>query len=120
VGRLVVRREDWLPRLERLIADAESKPFAWGQHDCCTFDTRFGALRWLADRGFASLEDALNVFAGQRLAAPLLAGRGDLVLVNETTVGVVDGTACRVACLNADGAGLVFLPPRLATAAWSR
>lgn len=141
MGRVVVRREDWLPRLELLIEQAQDKPFTWGQHDCCTFaadaveavtgenplpdlrgsyDTRFGALRWLADRGFASLEDALDVFAGQRLQSPGLAGRGDLVLVRDMTVGVVDGTACRVACLNADGVGLVFLPTRYATAAWGR
>lgn len=141
MGLVSVRRDDWLPRLEALLAEAQTKHFAWGQHDCCTFamdaieaitgenplpelkgayDSRFAGLRWLSRKGFSSIEDALDAVVGNRLPGPRLAGRGDIVLVESMTVGVVDGTASRVACLNMDEPGLVYLPPQYAVAAWSR
>ena len=133
-----MRRDDWLVRLERLIADAEGKSFAWGQHDCCTFamdaveavtgthplpglrgsyDTRFGAQRRMTEQGFENLEHALDVHAGTRRATPRMAQRGDVALVAPFAVGVVDGAGL-VACLNADACGLVRLPPSEILAAW--
>ncbi|WP_293862505.1 hypothetical protein [uncultured Alsobacter sp.] len=134
-----MRREDWLARLEALVRDRQHREFAWGTFDCCTFaaeaveavtgtypvpglpgayDTRMGALRWLAERGFANLEAALDAFAGERLAWPLMARRGDIVLVNDMTVGVVHPAGGVIACLSADAPGLALVSPRLATAAW--
>ena len=138
MGHRRMRREDWLARLEALIADAERKLFEWGQHDCCTFAmdaveavtgrhplpelrgayaSRLGAARWLAERGFEDLPSALDVYAGARRPGPRLAQRGDVVLVKDFAAGVMDGAGL-VACISADHHGLVRLAPTDVIAAW--
>lgn len=137
----VVRREDWLSRLSALLIAMKGRAFAWGENDCCTFaadaieavtglnpvpdlrgsySTRVGAMRWLADRGYAGLAPALDALCGGvKLSTPLMARRGDIVLVQEFGLGVVDGTGATVACLAADHDGLVPLPLRSARVGWA-
>lgn len=33
----LVRRDDWAPRFNTYIVEAQKLPFVWGEHDCCTF-----------------------------------------------------------------------------------
>ena len=95
-----MRVPDWPARLDRFLQGRRERPFRWGDHDCCLF-----ALDWievatgrrLAEvrgsyheaEGAAALlrarwgtDDLITVatsLLGEPLAAPLLAGRGDLL-----------------------------------------
>ncbi len=33
----MMRRRDWQPRLDAVLRAAETRPFAWGRHDCALF-----------------------------------------------------------------------------------
>lgn len=96
------RPPDWPKRLESFIAHRESMPFEWGVNDCCTFaaawidllrgtnvlktlaigpySTAGEAVFLLSDRG--GVEGVACAFLGEPIHA-LLAGRGDIVLLNE-------------------------------------
>ena len=95
-----MRVPDWPARFDHFLAARRERPFAWGSHDCCLF-----ALDWIEDatgrrlaevrgsyheaEGAAALlrarwgtDDLITVatsLLGEPLAAPLLAGRGDLL-----------------------------------------
>lgn len=133
-----MRRDDWLLRLDALLGRLAGHPFVWGYNDCCTlaadaveavtgrnplpylrgsYETRQGALRWLAREGFTSLPDALDRFAGERRPYPQMAQRGDVVLLGELAVGVVDGAGC-IAHFSPDHVGLMRAPLSEARAAW--
>lgn len=104
------RLPDWEPRLLEWLAACEDRPFAWGQHDCCTFtggaiaaqtgvdfydqfgfpgaySTERGAQRALKRRGFADLFGPFDTALGAR-QAPLLLQRGDIV-TDGTNVGLL-------------------------------
>lgn len=133
-----MRRDDWLLRLDALLGRLDSRPFVWGYNDCCTlaadaveavtghnplphlrgsYETRHGALRWLAREGFTGLPDALERFAGRPREHALMAQRGDVVLLGEFAVGVVDG-AGRIAHFSPDHAGLMRAQIGEAKRAW--
>jgi hypothetical protein len=130
--------EDWLRRLRSEIESAESRSFAWGDHDCCLFAARCvdamtgssleaqwrseyhdhrSALRLLHDEG--GLESAVT----RRLGPPIRwvnAQRGDLCLM-ETPDGIGSLGVCvgaQVACVAADN-GVQYLPTNQAIACWS-
>ena len=90
------RHPDWPERLAAYIAGTRSLPFAWGWHDCASFaagavlvttgrdlrpqpwmDRRSAAQLLRRTGGLVAAVDA----ALPRLAAPALAQRGDVVLV---------------------------------------
>lgn len=112
-----MRPHDWEIRLVRYLADAETRPFAWGHHDCVHFAA--GWLRalgypdplepfapWRSPLGAARAIHAAGGFGpavSERIAAlgcavipPLTAQRGDVVLLQidarRQALGVVFGT----------------------------
>lgn len=134
------RREDWPARLNALIEASLRRPFAWGAHDCClfaaaavqamtgvdpaedlrgTYKTPAGAARAL--KRYGGVEGAAATFAGAHGFAeipPLLAQRGDVVLLatpNGPALGVIDLRG-HIAATGPEG--LIFQPPTAALRAW--
>lgn len=125
------RIEGWETLLSDTIIRAQSRPFAWGSHDCAiwAFDTRrlltsgpdhaslwrgryrtaLGATRVMRKLGWRSLEEGGRVLLGPPLKARLLAQRGDLVLGGSPEAfGVCLGA--QAAFVGADGIMLLPLP----------
>jgi hypothetical protein len=132
------RLPDWPERLADYLAAMRPHRFAWGTHDCVRFaagaiaaTTGAQVLRWQ----WASMADAARVLRQlgplpvavgavlPALAAPALAQRGDVVLVQAP---VHAGRAVRQWLAVADGphwwvpsvTGLASGPMALATRAW--
>lgn len=128
-----MRREDWVARLWAEIGAAETRPFSWGQHDCCKFaarcveavtgeavdlpyDDKTSALRYLTEQG--------GIVAGTtaRYGEPVSwwhARRGDLCLV-ATPDGIGSLGVCMgptIACVRED-CGVAYLPLDAATHCW--
>lgn len=130
---------DWQGRLAATIDAAVGKAWAWGEHDCCAFVVKCLKAQWtglslpagmgaylddaLGDAepaavllrrwdGVEGIADEVARINGAGTVAPVLAQRGDIVLVktetNEPALGVVDTSGTRVA-VAADG-GLSFQP----------
>lgn len=92
-------------QLAGLLAEYQRAPFAWGKFDCCQFvraalrvtagrdieirayRTERGAVRALAALG--GYDGAMQAYGAQRLASPLLAQRGDVVMLR--AVGPFEG-----------------------------
>lgn len=101
-----MRLSDWEARLSAYIAEKRSEPFAWGQHDCCTFSA--GAVEAITGtdpmpefRGkYDTALGSVRVLGGKTLAEVLddkfepvpigFAQRGDLAMF-DNCVGVVAG-----------------------------
>lgn len=131
---MVTRRDDWPSVLAQEIANARSRPFQWGAHDCATwafdvaarlrdtpshadawrglYDTEFGAGRVLLSFGWRSLEEGGRELLGAP-KPPLLAQRGDIVLGE--AFGVCNGAAW----FAPGGRGIERLSLRSARMAWS-
>ena len=95
-----MRHQDWPERLNKIIKESQSKPFVWGQHDCCLFAAdvvmELTGIDHAADlRGtYSTMTEAARVIkrnGGIRsivtnaLGAeinPKLAQRGDIVLID--------------------------------------
>lgn len=118
-----MRHQNWVTRLPQTLRAAMSRPFSWGEHDCCLFaadcviavcdfdpcatirgryNSKKGALRVLKSE-FGTLEDALcrffNVIPDAR------PGRGDIVMFDGDdglTLGV--SWANKIWAVTADGA----------------
>lgn len=102
-----------------LLAEYQRAPFAWGRFDCCqfvraalrvtagldieirTYRTERGAARALAALG--GYDGAMRLYGAQPLAGPLLAQRGDVVLVQAS--GLFDGALALCTGLTAQAAG---------------
>lgn len=133
-----MRYQDWPMRLKEVIHASETKPFAWGEFDCClfaadcvlatigvdvaadwrgTYDSRESAAALLASLGgAATLAD--SVLPGRRLPYPMMAQRGDVVLI-ETPDGQALGIcAGRFHLLPAPIRGLIQLKLARAITAW--
>lgn len=136
------RHQDWPNRLERFIASRKDAAFEWGKNDCClfacdaiaeltgmdpaaptfrgTYDTALGAARLLNDHGgvekIAETVTTMHDFA--ELPTPMLAQRGDLVLVDTESEGPALGI-----CVGAEAAitgpqSLTFIPVGRCRRAW--
>lgn len=114
-GLLTLTRKQpgWPELMDAYLARTEHTPFAWGKHDCCTFvcdgataitggfspmadlagtyQSERGAYRLIRDAG--GLQHLVTERFGIPLASPLLAQRGDAVLVDQ------DGTELLALCL---------------------
>jgi hypothetical protein len=92
-------------QIAQILGSHAGAPFAWGKHDCCQFvrdalrtltgrdisiksyDTERGAVRALHALG--GYDGAMAAYEAKPLASPLLAQRGDVVLVE--VLGLFDG-----------------------------
>lgn len=128
----MTRVPDWDVRLAEAVEAAKGVPFAWGRHDCATwaFDVRealtgiprpawshrteAGSRRWMLRQGWRSFAEAATAILGEPVP-PMLAQRGDIVLLAEPEVFGV----CLGAQIAAVGpVGLTFAPMRMAAMAW--
>jgi len=132
-----VRTEDWPQRLSDFLADAERRPFVWGEWDCCLFAADWVLALTGVDvaaefRGAYADEDAaLEIVRGYGgmvhmvesllpdipLSNPKMARRGDVCVVDSPlgeALGVCTGE--RIACASFDG--MVLIARRKAIAAW--
>ncbi|PYE80809.1 DUF6950 family protein [Pseudoroseicyclus aestuarii] len=103
------RLTDWRPRLAAMIEDARQRPFAYGRWDCALFAaaaieamtgtdlargfrgyrSRAAGLRAARAKGF---EDHVGRFADVLPEiAPVVAGAGDLAVLENTALGIVQG-----------------------------
>lgn len=131
----MARVEGWERLLWEAIEEARAKPFVWGEHDCATwaFDVRRlltgqdaasawrgkyrngkAAARFLRQGlKMATHSDLATSILGAPLASPLLAQRGDIVLLGDA-FGVCVGSDC--AYLSPEG--LTFRPITETDLAW--
>lgn len=135
---MLQRLPDWPERLADYLAAMRPHRFAWGTHDCARFAAgavhavtgqHITALQWSSSADAARLlrrVGSLATAVGQvlpELAAPALAQRGDVVLVQAP---VCSGRAARQWLAVADGllwwvpsaTGLASGPMHLARRAW--
>ncbi len=128
----MTRLQDWEVRLAEAVEAAKGVPFAWGQHDCATwafdvraaltgtprpawsYTTEAGGRRWMKRQGWAGFTEAATAILGEPVA-PLMAQRGDIVLLIEPEAFGV--------CLGAQVAavgpvGLTMVPLRSCRLAW--
>lgn len=139
-----MRRDDWEARLAEVLATTAVQPFAWGVQDCCLFaadcvqaltghdyayefrgtydDADSAAMRLIAVTGTTEIAIAIDkYFKLPRLGSVAFAARGDLVLFknhrDQDTLGVVDLTGERIACVSPQG--LEYLPIDCAVMAWA-
>ena len=135
--KATTRIPHWEQLLAAAIAEAHTRPFAWGSHDCATwaFDLRrdltggadhaalwrgryttpLGATRVMRRLGWSSLEEGGCTLLGAPLETVLLAQRGDLVLGGDPEAFGV--------CLGAHASfvgpdGLTYLPLFACRLAW--
>ncbi len=128
-----MRKQDWPQELAKFTADAMSRPFAWGSHDCAGFAAGWierstgervflaaytdalSAQRYIIQRG--GMLAAASEVLGPPMAEPMAAGRGDVALVlidDRECLGVVLGDV--VAGPGAEG--LRMAPRDQIIAAW--
>lgn len=121
--------------IARLLETHARTPFEWGKHDCCQFvraalreivgrdipirsyKTERGALRALNVLG--GYEGAMRAYGAEVLPGPLLAQRGDVVLVQ--ALGLFDGAlaVCTGLVAHAVGPdGLAAVPQSKWLRAW--
>lgn len=126
---MVKRFEDWPQRLAAAIEAARGRPFCWGAHDCALFAaevvqaltgidfaaefrgryaSKAEAVGLLGERG--GLEAVVTAVLGTPRPSPILAQRGDVVMVvtdEGHALGICNGA--HAACAGREG-GLVFKP----------
>lgn len=140
-----MRREDWVERLDAVFRDAQDKPFAWGDFDCClfaascveaalgfdpagdfrgTYSTRAQAFRLLRGRwggGVGKMMEHMAAAHEWPEVRPLMARRGDVALVmaddGHCALAVVDLSG-RAAAFPAPRSGLVLVPLTACLRAW--
>lgn len=133
----MTRIPHWEQLFAAAIAEAHTRHFAWGSHDCATwaFDLRrdltagpdhaalwrgryttpLGAVRVMRRLGWSSLEEGARALLGAPRDTVLLAQRGDLVLGGDPEAFGV--------CLGAHASfvgpdGLTYLPLSACRLAW--
>jgi hypothetical protein len=131
-------KETWLSDLRSEIESAETRAFAWGDHDCCLFaarcvDAMTGSTMetaWRAEyhdessaMALLETEGGLQAAVTNRLGSPIRwthAQRGDLCLMPSPdgmgSLGVCVGA--QVVCVAIDR-GIHYLPMTSAIACWS-
>jgi hypothetical protein len=135
----MTRHKDWEQRLNRCIAEAKTRSFAWGEFDCarwvceviealtgkdCYADFRgsyrsiYSAVRVV--KPYGSIAELAAAVASQfgLVEIPLnLAGRGDVVLVHENkydSLAIVEG----LHALGVSERGVVHVPRKFWKKAW--
>ena len=130
--------ENWERYLAEAIDVARVKPFAWGLHDCVTFafetrmtltggadmaalwrgrySTALGSARVMRRLGWGSLEDMGHALLGAPRETPLLAQRGDIVLVG---TGLGFGICVGATAVGMAPEGLMTVPLTSCRLAWT-
>lgn len=130
-----MRRKDWVSRLLAVVDDAQGRPFEWGQHDCCLFAARcidaVTGSDWAVDLelwywdestalAYIKAEGSIRASVSRRFGepvAPLLARRGDLVLV-DSPIGEAVTVCVGPSLVGAAPSGLTVLPLSAGLCAW--
>lgn len=113
-------------------------PFVWGQSDCALlaadwlksyngvdyaapfrgrYKTYLGSKRAMSKLGFQSLYEVVFAQLGEPLSSPLLAQRGDIVIV-ETDIGEAVGIADGHGVMAQDSEGIEHVPLSQVKTAW--
>jgi len=124
-----VRREDWPLRLNAWLDSVRVRPFVWGEFDCAlgaadaveamtgvdyavefrgAYFSKRNAARLLAERG--GLEALVTQALGAPLDVPLLAQRGDVVLVDSGAEGPALALVIGAEAVAPGPQGAVFVP----------
>ena len=125
MGRALKRVEDWVSRLDAYFESVKSRPFMWGEFDCCLFvaeacaaitgthpvpdaagayKTKIGAYRWLR-REFGGAGEMLTLLCGAPVD-PNFARRGDVALIkaeNGFALGIIDLSGEWIICVDETG-----------------
>ncbi len=130
-----MRRRDWVSRLLAVVDDAQGRPFEWGQHDCCLFAARcidaMTGSDWEGDLAtcyqdeasalaYIKAERTIRESVSRRFGdpvAPLLARRGDLVLI-DSPLGEAVTVCVGPSLVGAAPSGLTVLPLSAGLCAW--
>lgn len=132
----MIRRHDWLERLQAFLADPINATFEWGRNDCVLFAARCVkeltdedplanvSLDWVdeASAGAAldahgGLHAAIVTALGPPMENPLMAQRGDVALTEVGSQGFLAiHMGDRLVAPSRDG--LVYIPTRCATHVW--
>lgn len=133
----MVKLEDWDKRLSHYLQQQKKAPFKWGENDCILFaakayEAMTGINHYQKYLGYENeeqardileahngLDGAISKFLGPGHRNPMLAKRGDIVLLKlkQLTCGVVDDSGQKVAAPGIDG--IIRYPLKLAWRIWS-
>lgn len=131
-----MRKENWQKDFSSLLMKKVHEPFGWGKNDCIIFgaqvvETITGEDFYSQYLGYESKKEAdviikknggveklISKHLGRSFENVLFARRGDLVLMHlpQKTIGVVDDTGEKIACLSESG--LIRLPLKKAVRFW--
>lgn len=133
-----MRKENWPRLLSDYLVSHKHSPFVWGENDCVLFAAKgyyhlTGEDFFSMYLGYSDKEGAEEIIKENRNLATLVskhigtghnnilqAGRGDIALLRLAigdTLGMVDDTGQRIACLGKEG--LLKLPLSKAYIVWS-
>lgn len=130
-----LRRRDWVSRLFAVVDGAHGRPFEWGQHDCCLFAARcidaMTGSDWEGDlaacyhdedsaKAYIVAEGGIRASVSRRFGEPvqpLLARRGDLVLV-DTPMGNAVSVCIGPTLVAAGPSGFTALPLSAGLCSW--
>lgn len=138
VVQLAPRRPGWERRLAAYLDSVRAQPFVWGRFDCCLhacdaalamtghdyaaeyrgYDSKRAAFVILRRVGGGGIAEAIARALGDPLAYPLLARRGDAVLVDSAHGDALAVCTGRQIAAVAPERGLTFLPLSAAKLAW--
>lgn len=133
----MTRVSHWTVKLDAAIEAARNKPFAWGEHDCCSFAAHVAGLLMEKDfyreyrgkyrdarSGFRLIREVggIGAIASKALGhpiSPVEAQRGDVVLLDCGTgigpaLGICAGELVAAPAAN----GLAFIPMQYWVKAW--
>ena len=131
------RRQDWPLRLNAWLDSMRSRPFAWGKFDCAlgaadavqamtgvdyavefreAYFSKRNAAQLLSERG--GLEALVTQVLGAPLDVPLLAQRGDVVLVDSGAEGPALAVVIGAQAVAPGSQGAVFVPMAKWRKAW--
>jgi hypothetical protein len=132
----MTRFGNWPSRLFDFVAERWEAPFVWGENDCVlfaadavlaitggdlaaqhrgTYDSALGAARLLKELGGI---ESLPVAAGLEEVPPLMAQRGDVVLVDQEERGPTLAVVVGEFVAGPGPNGVAYLPASSAVRAW--
>jgi hypothetical protein len=131
----MIRRSDWLEKMWSTIEQHQSKPFAWGDNDCCLFsakvvdamcDSTFAeklkekyhdqdsAIKYIVEEG--GIEAAVSNYLGKSKTGR--AQRGDVVMFDGSlgdTLGICVGNT--IAAVSESG--VIYMPRSVTICYWT-